>query len=553
MSRRKQRQIGSLILLFLVVGFLAFRVWRQLREDLLSAQLITVLKDLYPPLKIADDPKGLYRQRAIPQNREKEAEALHLLKEGASPNARDIATCPHSFWEEVRYLMRRMSEPPPNPAVLPPSALAIAVQADDTVIATALLKAGANDVNAEIDPTNVDFRFPLVNYAAYQGNLEIVQALCAHGANLHKRSHNHNPVDYYFPEPEREPLVRPAEEPLLQSVLRGGVEDILDDQPRAPEALLDRKRRVAIFHLLLTQGAKYDPNGQEGYALLAVAAEGDYLEVARELLEAGVLPNADPDWLDDPPSVTPLDYAVRTDDLPLVELLLRKGASAGDFRSEPPIIYTGNVQMVRLLLKYGAKLEAGETRGKHEGDNQLNRGCLAGDADDVLFWIKLGINVNTGGDYTSPIAQAAEYGNVKTVRLLLEHGAKVGPNSPGANALWLAIAESNFESAKLILRYGASVNDNDPLGEAVRQESAEMALALLKRGANVNAKRGEALFEACESCDEDLVKILLEHGADPTIRSEDGTTAIQAAKESADPPEDADGIVALLKRYGAKQ
>jgi len=556
MNRRKQRQIGSLILLLLVVGLLTFRVWRQLREALLSAQLMTIIKTVHSPLETNDDQKGQQRERFTQHNRSAEIQALRLLREGANPNTRDFAALPRTFWEEMNYLMKRMSAPPSKSAPLPPSALAMAVQADNTVIVTALLKAGANDINAEIDPDIGDFRLPLVNHAAYTGNLEIVQALCARGADIHRLGHNHNPSTYPHYDPTDELLARPEAEPILQSVLRGGAEDAgLTGKKRNASWELNRRRRTKIFHLLLAQGAKYEPRSKEGYALLAVAAGDDFLELTRELLAAGVLPNADPDWPDDPPAFTPLDYAVMTDDIPLVTLLLQYGAYTQDYRSEPPLLYLDidNVQMARLLLKHGAVLEAGEIHGKHEGDNRLNFACLGGADDAVLFWIKLGINVNTGEDYTSPIAQAAEYGNVETVRLLLQHGAKVGPNTPGARALWLAIAESNFESAKLILRFGASVNDNDPLGEAVRQESAEMALELLKRGANVNAGRGEALFEACESCDEDLVKMLLEHGADPTIRSEDGTTAIQVAKASADPPEDADGIIALLKEYGAKR
>jgi len=562
MSRRKQRQIGCLMLLLLVGGFLTLRVWRQLREDLLSAQFLAILKDLHSPEATNDPQNRRNYDKFVEQD--KEAEALRLLRDGANPNTRDFATRPHTFWEEMKTLMRRMSEPPSNPAGLPPSALAIAVQANDTVIVTALLKAGANDVNAEIHPNDDDYRFPLVNYAAYRGNLEIVQVLCAHGADIYKRNPKRNAEDSIYAEPWQEILVRPQGEPILQSVLRGGVEDALEHKPGDDARALDRRRRVEIFHLLLAKGAKYEPHSKEGYALLAVAAEGDYLELTRELLDAGVLPNADPDWPGDPPYSTPLDYAVMTEDISLVDLLLHYGASARDTRSEPPIlcVRVGNTQMARLLLKHGADLQAGEKRGKREGENVLNFACIAGDTKAILFWIHLGIDANIGYEYFSPIDEAAEYGDYDSVQLLLEHGAKVGPNSPGEKALWLAIAEQHFASAKLLLQYGAAVNPRPgsadsgtyfPLTEAAAQDSPEMALELLKRGANANAGSGEALLTACGSCDEDLVEILLEHGANPNVRSWEGSTAIQIARYSADPPSDADGIVALLKRYGARR
>jgi hypothetical protein len=53
--------------------------------------------------------------------------------------------------------------------------------------------------------------------------------------------------------------------------------------------------------------------------------------------------------------------------------------------------------------------------------------------------------------------------------------------------------------------------------------------------------------------EESTVVRLLQEGADPTVRADDGSTAIQAAKQNADPPADADGIIALLKDYGAKR
>lgn len=207
--------------------------------------------------------------------------------------------------------------------------------------------------------------------------------------------------------------------------------------------------------------------------------------------------------------------------------------------------------MFHLLLAHGADIHAVEQRGKRQGDNALNFACIRGDTKVISFLVEHGLDANVGG----PISEAASYGGVEDVRVLLKHGAKVGPNSPGSDALFNAIAESHFESARLILRYGAAVNSKEygPLAEAVSQGEVGMVLELLKRGANVNAGEGEALLTACRDCDEDLVELLLEHGADPTLRADDGTTTIQATKQNADPLEDADGIIALLKDYGAKR
>jgi len=538
------RRTGCLILILLIVGVPGVLLWREWRQERLSAQLLTALKDLYSIAEIdydpADDKNGSQRQALKQEAVRKEAQVVRLLQEGADPNIRDFGPVKRGFWEEAKFLLKQIFGRHSAADALPPSALAFAVQADDAVVVAALLKAGANDVNAEIATQDGEIRSPLVNYGAYNGNLEIVKDLCAHGADIHKLIQGYAPTGA----------------PILLCTLSGS-NRYRSYQHRVMEVSedLERQHRVEIFHLLLAKGAKYEVNAPEGYALLSAAVEDDLLALTRELLAAGVLPNANPDWPDDPPEITALDYAAMTDDSALVNLLLEHGALTNDDRSEPSILYAQSPGIAKLLLKHGADLQGVRMRGKRSGENALNFACIKGDTEMAAFLIERGLDVNTGGEYASPINEAATYGNVETVRLLLKHGAKVGLKSSGADALTLAIAEQHFESAKLIVRYGAAVNakDSAPLGEAARQDNVEIVLELLKRGADVNAGKGEALIAACESCDEDLVEVLLEHGANPNVRSDDGKTAMQTAKESADPPSDADGIITLLKKYGAKR
>ena len=526
-----------------IVALPGLLVWREMRRERLSAQLLTTLKDLqslaYTTYNAEEDKNGRELGRLKQQVRSDEGKAVRLLQAGADPDVRDFASVKRDFWQEAKFLLKRMFRHSPASASLPRSALSFAVEADDAVIVMALLKAGANDVNAEIETPGGFNRFPLVNYGAYNGNLEIVQELCAHGADVHKLSSTSVP----------------EVEPILQTTLEGtsrysgSLHNFMEVSQN-----LERKRRTEIFHLLLAKGAKYEANSKEGYALLRAAAESDFLEVTRELLAAGVPPNARPKWLDYTPEFSPLDAASNNDDIPLVKLLLQYGALTRDPQSESPVLGLKSTEMANLLMQHGADIHAIHTRGKYSGQNALNYACIEGETKVAAFLIAQGLNPNSGGEYSSPIDQAAEYGNVETVQLLLEHGAKIGPNSPGDDALFLAIAEQRFDSARLLLRYGAAVNPKtgSPLVEAAQQDDIGMVLELLKRGANVHAGKEGTLFAACESCNEDLVELLLEHGADPTVRY-NGMTAIETTKENADPLEDADGIIALLKAYGAKR
>ena len=408
MNGRKQRRAGCLLFLLLMVVLPSLLVSRELRRQRLSAQFLAAIKDIQAVSDINHDPdddKGQRRREKLKTRiLNAETTAVRLLQAGADPDVRDFATVKRTFWEEAKFLLKRMFRHSSASASLSPSALAMAVQADDAVIVTALLNAGANDVNAYLETNGNDSRFPLVNYGAYSGNLEIVKELCVHRADIHRLSHNSIPQG----------------EPILQSTLEGSnqyrsymhkVTDLSE--------ILDRRRRTEIFHLLLAKGARYEANSKEGYELLSAATAGDFLEVTREMLAAGVPPNASPKWLDNSPDNTPLANAVNTDDIPLVKLLLQYGADTRDVHSESPILSARSPKMAALLLAHGADIHAVRQGGKRSGENVLNFACITGETKMVSFWIEHGLAVNTGGENSSPIDEAAQYGNVESVRILL--------------------------------------------------------------------------------------------------------------------------------------
>ncbi len=530
MNGHKQRWKGCLLALLLMVGIPTLIVWRELHRDRLSTELMATVKDVLSISKeYFDDEKVKTRKKQV---KEDEAKVLRLLREGADPNARDFPVVKRTLWEQVKFLVKRMLKPTPPSEATSRSALAIAVQADDTPITLALLKAGASDVNAQIKIDSYsDDTSPLINYAASDGNLEIVQELCTHGADIHK--------------------LNSQGESLLETTLQRRYWYRASGDYVETEGFLDYRNRVEIYHFLLAKGAKYEPNSKEGYALLCTATQGDFQEISRELLASGVPVNARNAWLASPVEDTPLNYAVRNDDLALVTLLLQHGASTRNAHSESPILSANSPDVARQLLQHGADIQAKQIQGKRAGENALDFACIEGDTRMLAFLLEHGLDANSG----TAILTAAGYGGVETVRMLLDHGAKVGPNSPGESALADAIGASDYDSAKLLLERGAAVNikEHTPLATAVGRGNEVMVLELLKRGANVNADKGAALRAACEDCDEDLVDILLQHGADPTVRDDAGTTTMQLARKGAETPGDADGIIALLKEYGAKR
>ena len=113
----------------------------------------------------------------------------------------------------------------------------------------------------------------------------------------------------------------------------------------------------------------------------------------------------------------------------------------------------------------------------------------------------------------SPLITAARSGNVAKIQELAASGTDM--NAPGG------------------------VNGWTPLMHAVHTNQLASVKALLDRGATVDLHAGgtTALIMAAGYGYTDIVKVLLEHGADPRAASRNGTTALEAAFEGSPDPD----------------
>jgi ankyrin repeat protein len=150
--------------------------------------------------------------------------------------------------------------------------------------------------------------------------------------------------------------------------------------------------------------------------------------------------------------------------------------------------------------------------GDKELFNKLASGCP-----------KAGNLKGPGG--TTPLMQAVLYGDVDSVRLLLEQGADPNiRNDAGATALMWAVDDP--EKTRLLIEHGADVNARSDdartplLNAAGMFGNTDVIKLLLDRGADLSAKspdpRGYAtvLSEAARTGDESLLGMLLERGAE---------------------------------------
>ena len=226
----------------------------------------------------------------------------------------------------------------------------------------------------------------------------------------------------------------------------------------------------------------------------------------------------------------------------------------------PGDIYRGTV--------FGAEKKeyASTTLGKRERaktkfvyDTSLVRAVKVGDADRVRTLLFANVNVNEK-NYAgiSPLAIAAEKGNMDIVKMLVEEGnANVNDvSSYGVTPLIAASAAGNYEVVSYLIAHGANVAAKDDLGKtallhAAAADNPKLIRSLIQldsKATNLPDVTGNTpLIYAAQAGALDNVKELVENGA--KINYQSATNGISALAAAA--AEGHDNVVRYLVRSGA--
>jgi ankyrin repeat protein len=276
--------------------------------------------------------------------------------------------------------------------------------------------------------------------------------------------------------------------------------------------------------------------------------------------------------------------AARTGTLDAIQVLLDRGADVNakeNLRGTTALMWAAaqsHPGAVRLLVDHGAEVGAranptplgrtaylapaprqrqAEVQAEAAGASRGGRNAEGGQRQ-----------VEQGGGLTALVFAARE-GDLESVKVLLEHGADINQQTQyGWTALLAATQNRNYVLGAYLLDQGADPNlanrggwtplylatDNrnieggDYPVRAGDQDHLDFIRALLDKGANVNARMRDstetrtiftmqwlyedgatAFLRASQSGDLELMKLLLEHGADPAIPTANNTTALAVA------------------------
>lgn len=169
--------------------------------------------------------------------------------------------------------------------------------------------------------------------------------------------------------------------------------------------------------------------------------------------------------------------------------------------------------------------------------DMLFEGADKGDMAMFARALDNGADINEVGKHEfSALMLAAIGGYDEIVAEAIRRGADVNARSEdGISALLLAVENDNVVGATALIEAGADVNVlPSPLVCAVGRDSWDMVRFLIDKGADVNMADKDGLSPlvvAARGGDEDVVRLLVEHGAEVDARDMDGVTPLVKACE----------------------
>ena len=405
-----------------------------------------------------------------------------------------------------------------DPSLGDPLHVAILMNRSDIV--ARLIEAGA-DVNRPVEFGEGLSLSPL-HLAAYHGNLKITKMLKNAGATIEPTG-----IGPYAIQDDKDWPKGPSKSSPTAAVTEITTNDL------TPLHIAVANEFIELTKLLIEFGSSPNSVAGNGDTPLYVAVRVSNNNLAKLLLDGGADANAGGSE-----GYSPLSLAAEKLSISLVKTLLGANAQpdGGPESTNPPVVSAINARSMKLLEMLA---QAGHDFSKSysNGWAPLHSAAAEGWTEVVPFLVGKKANLEAKLDTgETPLMYAARGVDSNIVEALIAAGADIeATDSQGDTPLLKSCRsrenrEEQNQTISILIEAGANLNHQNNTGDSplittIKNNcSVGTIKLLLTNGAfpNLQSESGDTALHYAAGSSAEIVEMLLEHGADPEIRNEDG-------------------------------